>query len=212
MPASNPMGARMSAYCSMKSAKPARAKALAGRRMPRSSVMRTITGGAVAESKSRWMISIPDREGAVAGRIEASGTPKRICENGLPSKSRKAMTSRKVGTARRMTSRDSPAQKAPLMRMRGIMRAALMRGPSMPRTAGRKVTFNTTAMVTTVNPPRPIERRLLKGSSSRAKSPMTTAMPEKATAWPAVPTVVATASSTGRRSISSRKRLTIKRE
>ena len=75
---------------------------------------------------------------------------------------------------------------------------ALTRCPSMPRTAGRKVSAKTTEQSTTSAPAMPIERIAGASNRSRPDRPMATAMPLKATALPAVAMARSTASPTER--------------
>jgi len=63
-------------------------------------------------------------------------------------------------------------------------------------------------MPTTSTPPIPIERSTGSGKKKSPASPMSTAAPEREMVRPAVPAVRATASSTGCRPSSSRRRLT----
>ena len=90
---------------------------------------------------------------------------------------------------------------------------ALTRGPSMPRTAGRKVSAYSTDAATVSAPPMPNERRAAGSNSRSPDSPTATARPENATALPLVAVVISTAVATSRpRRSSSRKRLTMNSE
>ncbi len=83
----------------------------------------------------------------------------------------------------------------------------------MPRTAGRKVRAPYSEAPTTIAPPMPNERRAGASNSSSPDKPMATAMPENVTAFPAVPTMISTASPTVRpRRNSSLNRLTMNSE
>ena len=72
------------------------------------------------------------------------------------------------------------------------------RGPTMPRNAGRNVRAKSTDVMTTIEPPMPIERIAGAAKSSNPDSPIATASPEKTTALPAVATERWTASPTVR--------------
>ena len=114
-----------------------------------------------------------------------------------------------TGHGRRITTLATAGQKrAPLSRWGRTARAS-MRGPSTPRTAGTNVSAARTATRTTRAPPTPMERKAVALNMSRPLRPSITVTPENKTARPAWATVTATASSMGRRAISSRKRLTM---
>ena len=68
----------------------------------------------------------------------------------------------------------------------------------MPRNAGRNVSANSTDVMTTIEPPMPIERIAGAAKSISPDSPIATASPEKTTALPAVATERWTASPTVR--------------
>ena len=85
-----------------------------------------------------------------------------------------------------------------------------MRGPSTPRIAGSSVSAASTEKKTTTTPATPTERRNMKGKTISATRPISTVRPEKKIARPAVSTVTATASPTGRAGSSSRKREVMK--
>ena len=72
----------------------------------------------------------------------------------------------------------------------------MTRGPTIPRNAGRNVSANSTDVMTTIEPPMPIERMAGAANSNSPDRPMATARPEKATALPAVATERCTASPT----------------
>ncbi len=82
--------------------------------------------------------------------------------------------------------------------------------PNIPSTAGNNMVEITTESATEVIPPIPTENIILIGKNSNALRLINTARPLKKTAFPAVASVIATASITDSvRLISCRKRLTI---
>ncbi len=91
--------------------------------------------------------------------------------------------------------------------------SALMRRPTTPSSAGSSVIAASMASATVIMPPRPTERSMFRGKSSKPNRPIETASPEKKTARPAVDIAIPTASGTVcPRASSSRKRLTMKSE
>jgi hypothetical protein len=85
--------------------------------------------------------------------------------------------------------------------------------PSTASRAGRSVIESSTAMATTMSPPRPTLRVSISGVKSSAPNPTTTVSPDVMTALPAV-VIVLTAASCRRspRPSSSRKRVTTSSE
>ena len=189
---------------------------------------RTTNGLVAPPGNSSRSATYASRLSRPAGRTEASGTAWLRRRKGEPAASRRTSVGMRTRIGWRMTHRATLSQR--LLRGRSAARgglprrtrsiskppltlSALTRGPSIPSTAGRKVRPKKTEHSTTIDPAMPIDEIAGETKKRRPSSPIATAMPEKVTALPAVPTAIWTASPTSlpRRS-SSRKRLTRKSE
>src|SRR5450759_5818015 len=121
-----------------------------------------------------------------------------IRRNGEPVTNRIASTGMRTPKGRRMTAcatcsqrdrRTAPSSaRSPRRRRKPRTDSAFTRGPSIPRTAGRKVSAKPTELTATIAPPIPIEVRAVALNHSSPDSPIATAMPENRTALPAVAT------------------------